>query len=482
MLIAELIHKNSINISQMNIVTRFAPSPTGFLHIGGARTALFNWLFAKHHQGKFFLRIEDTDKKRSTKDAIDAILDGLTWLGLNWDGEVVYQSKNFARHSKMVLKLIENGMAYRCYCTSDELQKMREKARSDGLQPRYDGRWRDRDPSDAPANIAPSIRFKAPRSGSTSIEDAVQGLVRVDNQQLDDMVIMRSDGTPTYTLSVVVDDHDMGVSHIIRGDDHLTNAFRQAQLYRALDWQVPKFAHIPLIHGADGSKMSKRDGSLGIESYADMGFIASAMQNYLLRLGWSHGDEEIIDLAQAIKWFDLPDIGRAPSRFDIKKLESLNAHYLRNLEDKKLLTLIEPFTAEQLGRKLKEEDRNRLLSAMDSLKPRVKTLIELADNSMFYVAQRPITIGAKAALSLEGVGRKHLSELIGILDGVAQWDSKSIETLVRIYTDSHSVKLGAVAQPLRAALTGSAVSPGIFEVMESLGREETLARLRDIER
>lgn len=463
----------------MNVKTRFAPSPTGFLHIGGARTALFNWLFAKHHEGKFFLRIEDTDRKRSTPDAVNAILEGLKWLELDWDGEVIFQSKQLKRHREAAYQLLDKGLAYKCFCSPEELINMRENARSKGLQPKYDGTWRDKDPSEAPDKILPTIRFKAPKFGSTQIEDQVQGAVKVKNQELDDMVILRSDGTPTYMLSVVVDDHDMGISHVIRGDDHLSNTFRQIQLYKALEWKIPNFAHVPLIHGSDGAKMSKRHGSLEVAAYSEMGFIPKAIRNYLLRLGWSHGDDEIIDMEQAIEWFNFSGIGRGPSRFDFKKLESLNAHYLRNLTNDVVVTMAEPKLSAQIGRELTHNERMRLSDAIPSLKPRAKTMNQLVENSLFYFSKRPISISNKALHFIKEDGGIHLSELLIRLGDVSEWDQQTLESVIRVYGDSHSVKLGVIAQPLRAALTGSTVSPSIFEVMVTLGREETLARLRD---
>ncbi len=465
----------------MTVITRFAPSPTGFLHIGGARTALFNWLFAYHHRGKFCLRIEDTDTKRSTSDAIKEIVDGLQWLGLSWHGEAIYQSKNRARHIKIVEILLERNLAYRCYCTPDELIEMRQKARSSGLQPRYDGRWRDRDLTEAPTNIRPAIRFKAPRDGSTVINDQVQGKVTVDNEQLDDMVILRADGTPTYMLAAVVDDHDMGITHVIRGDDHLTNAFRQFQLYRALEWNEPTFAHIPLIHGPDGTKMSKRHGSLGIGTYREMGFLPTAILNYLLRLGWSHGNEEIITTDKAIAWFDFSGIGRAPSRFDLTKLESLNGHYLRELKDEEAVTLIEPILLPKVGQKLTKQQRDRLSVGIGALKLRARTLLELAESSFFYIAPRPIKISSKGEKHLNENTKQLLYELTQKLRGLDGWHSESIENLIREFASSRELKLNLVAQPLRVSLTGTTVSPSIFEVMVVLGRSETLSRLGDLQ-
>ena len=462
----------------MSVVTRFAPSPTGYLHIGGARTALFNWLFARHHGGRYLLRIEDTDRERSTPEAIQAILDGLRWLELDWDGDEIYQSANLPRHADVVRELLDKGHAYRCYTTPEELAEMREKARAEGRPPRYDGRWRDRDPSEAPEGIKPAIRLKAPQEGETVIRDLVQGEVRIGNDQLDDMVLMRGDGTPTYMHSVVVDDHDMGITHIIRGVDHLTNAARQTALYQAMGWEVPEFAHVPLIHGPDGAKLSKRHGALGVEAYRDMGYLPEAMRNYLLRLGWSHGDEETIGTEQAIKWFGLEAIGRSPARFDFAKLENLNGHYIREADDARLVELILPRVAETLGLEIDAKSRGILLAGMDGLKQRAKTLLELADSALFYIQAPtyPLTV-EKAAKLLAGDGAEMVREVAGKFSELDKWEASALEDVVRAYAESKELGLGKVAQPLRAALTGSNVSPGVFEIMEVLGREQSLARL-----
>ena len=456
----------------MSVVTRFAPSPTGFLHIGGCRTALFNWLYARHHGGRFLLRIEDTDRKRSTPEAIAAILDGLRWLGLDWDGEEVYQSRRAERHAAVARSLVEAGKAYHCYCSPEELEEMRQKARAEGRSAVYDRRWRDRDPAEAPADVEPVVRIKAPLEGESVIEDGVQGKVTLANEQLDDMVLLRADGTPTYMLSVVVDDHDMGVSQVLRGDDHLTNAFRQTVLYRAMDWAPPAFAHIPLIHGDDGAKLSKRHGALGIEAYREMGYLPEAMRNYLLRLGWSHGDDEFISTEEAIAWFDLGGIGRSPSRFDMAKLNNVNAHYLKDADDDRLAGLICADSA------LGDDARARLSAAMPILKPRAKTLVELSDAAGFLLA-RPRSLTAKAAKILDPAARALLPGLVAALEAGETWDETALEAVVRAFAEAQGVKLGAVAQPLRAALTGSHASPGIFEVMAVLGREESLARLAE---
>lgn len=462
------------------VVTRFAPSPTGFLHIGGARTALFNWLFAKHHGGSYRLRIEDTDRKRSTSEAIDAILDGLDWLGLDWDGDVFFQSKGAEHHAALARELLAQGKAYHCYCSPEELDAMRQAARAEGRPVRYDGRWRDRDPSDAPEGVDPVVRIKMPQEGSTVIKDLVQGEVTVGNDQLDDMVLLRADGTPTYMLSVVVDDHDMGVTHVIRGDDHLTNAFRQYQLYLAFGWEVPAFAHIPLIHGPDGAKLSKRHGALGVEAYRDMGYLPEALCNYLLRLGWGHGDHEIISIAQAIEWFDLDGVGKSASRFDFAKLENLNGVYLREGDGERLTELVCARMAAEDGQAPDESAAARLRLGIDGLKVRAKTLIELAESARVYTNQRPLTYNAKAqkVLTEEAVAR--LAAVRPLLEALESWDEAAIEQAVRDFADSAEVKLGNVAQPLRASITGSNVSPGIFEVMSILGKDECLSRISDV--
>ncbi|HEX5318418.1 MAG TPA: glutamate--tRNA ligase [Stellaceae bacterium] len=457
----------------MTVTVRFAPSPTGFLHIGGARTALFNWLFARHHGGTFRLRIEDTDRVRSTPEATKAIVDGMRWLGLDWDGEIVHQFTRAARHAEAADQMLAAGRAYRCYCSQEELEAMREKARAEKRSVRYDGTWRDRDPAEAPPRVAPAIRLRAPQEGVTTIADLVQGEVTVANAELDDLIILRADGTPTYNLSVVVDDHDMGITHVIRGDDHLNNAFRQTQIYRALGWEVPEFAHIPLIHGEDGLKMSKRRGTVAVGEYRDLGYLPEAMRNYLLRLGWSHGDDEIMSLDDAVNWFSFANVGRGPSRFDLAKLDSVNAHYIKEADDARLVGLLGPF----LGKTLTPGDRLRLLRAMPGLKPRAKTLVELARKAAFYIAERPLRPEPEAAKLLTQEARALLGELRGNLGET--WEHDALEAGLRDFAAQKGLKLGAVAQPLRAALTGSTASPGIFEVMEVLGRDETLARLGD---
>ena len=464
----------------MSVVTRFAPSPTGFLHLGGARTALFNWLYARHHGGRFVLRIEDTDRARSTQEAVDKILESMDWLGLDWDGNAISQASRIDAHKAAADWLLRQGKAYHCYCTPEELQAMREAARAEGRAVRYDGRWRDRDPAEAPDGVAPVVRLKAPLDGKTVIEDEVQGRVEIANAQLDDMVLLRGDGTPTYMLSVVVDDIDMGVSHIIRGDDHLTNAFRQTQLYRALGKEPPVFAHIPLIHGPDGAKLSKRHGAVGLESYRDAGYLPEAMRNYLLRLGWSHGDDEIISTEQAVAWFELDAVGRSPSRFDVDKLDNLNGHYLREADNDRLLALLEPRAEALLGEPITEAGRARLRAGLDGLKPRAKKLTDMAENALFLVRRRPIALDDAAKGLIAEAPADLLEEVRAALSPLPDWKLEPIEAALRGIAETRGLKLGKLAQPLRAALTGAKTSPGIFEVVAALGREEALGRLDDV--
>lgn len=468
------------SVEKKPVVTRFAPSPTGFLHIGGARTALFNWLFARHHGGKFLLRIEDTDRARSTQEAIDAILDGMKWLGLDWDGDAVYQFARADRHAEVAHAMLESGHAYRCYATPEELSELREQQKAAKQPMRYDGRWRDRDPSEAPEGTPYVIRLKAPRQGETVIEDAVQGRVVVQNSELDDMILLRSDGTPTYMLAVVVDDHDMGVTHVIRGDDHLNNAFRQIGIMTAMGWDVPVYAHIPLIHGNDGAKLSKRHGALGVDVYRDeMGLLPEAVSNYLLRLGWGHGDHEIISREQAVQWFELGGVGRSPSRFDLKKLENLNGHYIRESADGYLAELVAPRVANRLGRTLGEQQIALLETAMASLKPRAKNLDELAEGALFLFETRPLTLDEKAASLLGEETAALLKNAGAALESSVDWTVPALESAVRQVAEDAGIGLGKVAQPLRAALTGRSTSPGIFDVLVLLGKDESLARIND---
>ncbi|MBB5751307.1 glutamate--tRNA ligase [Prosthecomicrobium pneumaticum] len=466
------------------VVTRFAPSPTGFLHIGGARTALFNWLYAKHTGGTMLLRIEDTDRERSTEAAIEAILDGLRWLGLGWDGDTVFQFARAPRHRAVAEELLAAGKAYHCYCTPAELEAMREKARAEGRPPRYDGTWRDRDPSEAPAGIKPVVRIKAPLEGETVIEDLVQGRVVIPNKDLDDLVLLRSDGTPTYMLSVVVDDHDMEITHIIRGDDHLTNAARQMVIYHAMGWTVPSMSHIPLIHGPDGAKLSKRHGALGVDAYRAMGYLPEAMRNYLVRLGWSRGDREIMTTEEMVDWFDIVDVGRSASRFDFAKLENLNGHYMRAAEDGKLfgdLLATLPYLpgGAAFAARLTPERKEQLRAALPGLKDRAKTLVELMDSATYLVVERPLALDDKARQILDADARAVLAALLPRLAALESWSVESTEGVVKGYAEETGLKLGKIAQPLRAALTGRSTSPGIFDVLVVLGREESLGRIGD---
>lgn len=464
----------------MTIITRFAPSPTGYLHIGGARTALFNWLYAKNTGGKFLLRIEDTDKERSTEPAIEAILNGMKWLGLDWDGVEIYQSQNIKRHQEVVQQLLDKGAAYYCYSSKEELEEMRAKAVAEKRPYKYDGTWRNHPASEAPKDIKPVVRLKAPLEGETVIEDMVQGRVVVRNTEQDDMVLLRSDGTPTYMLAVVVDDHDMGITDIIRGDDHLTNATRQKLIYDALEWQTPKFAHIPLIHGADGAKLSKRHGALGVEAYRDMGYLPEAMRNYLLRLGWSHGDDEIISTDQAIEWFNVGSIGKSPSRFDFNKLNNLNGHYIREAEDSRLFEIITPLLEEKIGQKLSELSKTSILKGMNGLKQRAKLLTELSESAVFYAVDHIGSFTDKALESLNDEGKRIITLIVAELETIGNWEHDNIEMVLREVSEKENIKLGNLMAPLRAAITGSHNSPSMFEAMEILGKEEALKRLKSV--
>jgi glutamyl-tRNA synthetase len=467
---------SSTEATGADVVTRFAPSPTGFLHIGGARTALFNWLFARHHGGKFLLRIEDTDRARSTEPAIDAILDGMRWLDLDWDGDVVFQFARAPRHADVAADLLAKGEAYRCYLTQDELAAMRAEAQEKRLPFRVRSPWRDRNDGDPAAPHV--IRLRAPQDGAVTIADRVQGDVTVQNAELDDFILLRSDGTPTYMLSVVVDDNDMGVTHVIRGDDHLNNAFRQIALIRAMHWREPVYAHVPLIHGADGAKLSKRHGALGVDAYRDqMGYLPEAVNNYLLRLGWGHGDAEIISREQAVEWFDLANVGRSPSRFDFKKLENLNGHYLREADDARLADLVAPRVEMLTGGTLGDGNRALLTRAMESLKPRAKTLDEIAEGATFLFSALPLTMDEKAAQVLNDAPKGLIADVTQRLRALDDWSAEALEAAVRATSEAAEVGLGKLAQPLRAALTGRTVSPGIFDVLLLLGRDASLARL-----
>jgi glutamyl-tRNA synthetase len=466
------------------VVTRFAPSPTGFLHIGGARTALFNWAYAKNQGGKMLLRIEDTDRERSTQDAVDALIDGLTWLGLQWDGDAVSQFARADRHREVAHDLVKRGKAYLCFCTPDELDAMRAKAEAEKRPIRYDGTWRNRDAAEAPAGAKPVIRFRAPQEGETVINDHAQGRVVIPNKDLDDLIILRSDGNPTYNLSVVVDDHDMEVTHIIRGVDHLTNTARQTQIYLAMDWTVPSMTHVPLIHGPDGAKLSKRHGALGAEAYRAMGYLPEALRNYLARLGWSHGDDEIFSTDQLVQWFALDNIGKSPSRFDFAKLENLNGHYMRHTSDSELMKQFKVFLpyvegGNQMLAALENGLSSKFLKALPGLKERAKTLVELKSSAAYLFAIRPLPMDEKAKGLLNEEGKAVLTELLPGLAAAPEWTAQALETAVKIHAEGKGQKLGKLAQPLRAALTGTSTSPGIFDVLEVLGREESLGRIED---
>ncbi|WP_338466058.1 glutamate--tRNA ligase [Novosphingobium sp. ZN18A2] len=467
------------------VVTRFAPSPTGFLHIGGARTALFNWLFARHHGGKYLLRIEDTDRARSTEPAIAAIFDGLNWLGLGGDEEPVFQFARSDRHAQVAQQLLDAGQAYRCYLTPEELKARREKAQAERRPFRIESEWRDADPATWPEGAPYVVRIKAPREGETSINDQVQGRVSVSNAEIDDFVILRSDGTPTYMLAVVVDDRDMGVTHVIRGDDHLNNAFRQLVILRAMDaieggWPDPVYAHVPLIHGADGAKLSKRHGALGVDTYRDeLGILPEALFNYLLRLGWGHGDDEIIAREKAVEWFDIAHVGKSPSRFDLKKLQNLNGHYIREADDARLAGLVAPLLAEKSSGFDEARDTALLQRAMPVLKPRAADLHELAAGAGFLFASRPLSLDEKAAKLLGDEQRALLASISARLEAENDWTTERLEATVKAMAEELGLGLGKLAQPLRAALTGQATSPGIFDVLFLLGKDESLARIRD---
>ncbi len=452
----------------MSVVTRFAPSPTGFLHIGGARTALFNYLYAKHHGGQFLLRIEDTDKKRSSQEAIDAILEGMSWLGLECDGEVIYQSAQEERHKAIAYELVKKGQAYYCYCSEEELAQMRAEAEAEGKRFKYNRKWRDEGQT-PPADVKPVIRIKAPLEGNMIIDDLVQGRVEVPNDDLDDFIILRADGSPTYMLAVVVDDHDMAVTHAIRGDDHLTNAFRQKIIYDAMGWSIPQFAHIPLIHGTDGAKLSKRHGALGIDAYREMGYLPEAICNYLLRLGWSHGDDEIISREQAIEWFGTESIGKSPARIDFDKMANINAHYIKESDGQRLLDLMLPMLPD-----ITEQAKHNILAGMEGLKERSKTLNELAENAKIYIHRVPYTEKAFKLVNENGPLIVQMAEALNVLEN---WDINIIKEAMNDFAKSHELKMSNVLPALRAAVCGTMEAPGIFEVLAILGKDETLQRI-----
>lgn len=461
----------------MTVRTRFAPSPTGLLHIGNARAALFNFLYARHHGGKFLLRVEDTDRERSTQKAVDVLFDGLAWMGIESDEKPVFQSTRQARHAEVAHELLEKGLAYRCYCTADELKEMREKAMAEGRPPRYNGMWRDRDPSEAPANTPYTVRIKAPREGETIIHDLVQGDVRVANAEMDDMIILRADGTPVYQLAVVVDDHDMDITHVIRGDDHLTNTFRQAMIYRAMGWDLPHFAHLPLIHGPDGAKLSKRHGAQSVVEFREMGYLPEALNNYLLRLGWGHGDAEILSREEQIRLFDLDGVGRSPSRMDYAKLLHINGVWLRQADDERLTGDVMERLAAMEGVDTSDATRAKVLALMPGLKERAKTLVELADNAAFLGRSLPLSFDAKAEKQFTPENRAMLGRLAEALKAAEPFTRETVDATLRQFAETHEMKLGKVAQPLRAAVTGSTMSPGIDDTLVALGRDEVLARI-----
>ena len=463
----------------MSIVTRFPPSPTGFMHIGTARTALFNWLYARKNGGKMLFRIEDTDRARHNEEAVVALINAMKWLELDWDGEIVSQYEQKNRHIEIAEELLDKGLAYRCYCSQDELEEMRKKAREDGKPTFYDRRWRDKGHEDAPKGIEPTIRIKAPREGKSTIQDHVQGEVTVNNTQLDDFIILRADGTPTYMLSVVVDDHDMGVTHVIRGDDHLNNTFRQNVIYDVLGWEKPQYAHLPLILGPDGTKMSKRHGAASVEEYREMGYLPEAMRNYLLRLGWSHGDDEIISDTQALEWFNLDHIGKAAARFDFDKLESLNAHYINESDPQRLIELCMPFYKQRHNIDPDAQAQMRIMQSADELKSRAKTLLQFTDESAFYAKTAPFDYDEKAGALLGQDNLDVLQALKTTLESLSDFTSENIQSAIKtIAADLRESKMGKVAMPLRAALTGTTVSPSIFHVAEILGKSETCARIQ----
>ena len=464
----------------MTVITRFAPSPTGFLHIGGARTALFNYLFARSNNGKYVLRIEDTDRERSTEEAVGAIINGLDWLELSGDEQPIFQYSRQERHKQIVNTLLEQGKAYKCYCSAHELEEMRALARREGKTVLYDRRWREKDPITAPPNVNPVVRLKSPLKGSTMIDDLVQGRVEVKNEQLDDFVILRADGTPTYMLSVVVDDHDMEISHVIRGDDHLNNAFRQYQIYAAMDWPTPKFAHIPLIHGQDGTKLSKRHGALGIDAYKDQGYLPEALCNYLLRLGWGHENEEIITREQAIALFEIGAVGKSPSRFDIKKLDNINSKYMREMSEARLFNLLETHLLKNRNVTLDPIKLERLKRGLSGLKLRAKNINELAASAMIYIVSPSINMDEKADSILSKDARQLIRGLLKPFNELTNWNKTEIEEILKNFVTCRDIKFGVVAQPLRAALTGTTSSPDIFEVIEILGKDEVLQRIEAV--
>ena len=464
----------------MKIVTRFAPSPTGNLHIGSARTALFNWLFAKNTKGKFLLRIEDTDKARSTEDSINKILDGLKWLDLKWDDEIIYQSKNQKRHAEIANELLDKGLAYKCFCSENDLNKMREEAKILKKPFRYNRMWRDKDPNDAPKDVNPVIRIKAPTKNETVINDIIQGTIKVSNEEMDDFIIMRSDKTPTYMLSVVVDDHDMNVNHIVRGHDHLTNTFRQNIIYDAMKWNKPKTAHIPLILGSDGSKMSKRHGAIDVEEYKNKGILSNALINYMLRLGWSHGDDEIISLENAIKWFSLEKMGKSPAKFDYDKLISVNSHYILELKNDEIIKFLKSYYDKKYNIKLDTASIDRLNLGLNDIKSRSRDLNQLAEMSLFYCTKFPLTISKKAEKYIKKVDKGMFKELLIVLENIENdFKKQKIEEIIAKFLTEKGLKLSDIIQYIRAMITGLDVSPRIYDIMEILGYQEMKKRIEN---
>lgn len=458
----------------MTVITRFAPSPTGYLHIGGARTALFNYLFAKHHGGKFLLRIEDTDKARSTEPAKEAILKSLEWLDIKHDGEIIYQSERAERHALVARQLVESGNAYYCFTPQEEIIAMRDAARNNGQHFIFHSKWRDADPSEYPKDVKPVIRLKAPRDGETIIDDLLQGKVTVRNSHLDDMVLLRADGTPTYMLAVVVDDHDMQITHIIRGDDHLSNAPRQKLIYEALGWEVPKMVHIPLIHGPDGAKLSKRHGAVGADSYKEMGYLPCALNNYLLRLGWSHGDDEIISREEAISWFDIDGFGKSPSRLDFDKMKHMNAVYLRKMDNDSLANMV----FENIDFKLSDESKKNIKLAIDSLKPRAELITDLCDMASMFIVDRDISINEDALQLIKEADPKLVKQVIDGLESIEEFNKENVQATLNEIAIANDLKLGGLMKYVRPFIAGRTASPSVFEMIEILGKKNTIARLK----
>tara|TARA_A100001234_G_scaffold61115_1_gene52741 strand:- start:13314 stop:14705 length:1392 start_codon:yes stop_codon:yes gene_type:complete len=459
--------------NKTQVVTRFAPSPTGYLHIGGVRTALFNWLYAKKNNGKFLLRIEDTDRKRSSKEAINIILEGLEWLGLNFDDTPIYQNNNIKRHREIVQKLLNNGNAYKCWASEEELTLMKNKAKKDGSNIGYNGLWRDKEPTENEEGKPYTVRFKSEQSGETIVNDNVQGNVIFQNNNIEDFIILRSDGSPTYMLSAVVDDHDMMITDIIRGDDHLNNTAKQIQLYKALNWKVPKFSHIPLIHGDDGSKLSKRHGALGIDYYEKKGFLSEAIKNYLLRLGWSHGDKEIFSETEMIELFNLKNIRKSSSRLDIEKLKNLNNHYIKSKSDDELFRII------KLKNKKFEKYQTPILKILSEIKIKTKTIDEIIESLEFISQKRPIKLNTKAIEVLTIDAKNNLSEIKKNIETLDSWDVNNIEQMLKGFSSSKGIKFKDIGLPLRAVLTGTLSSPSIYNVLDCLGKDEVLHRIDD---